>query len=192
MNQYRHEKDSRPPPPIACYMRWAGSDARLQPQRFEKTSMRQRRTLPINFQSSAAYRRPFEGLDMNHEDSVKGSLRPALIHEKELQSLLEAEKSGALLKMRPKTLISRSDPSDLIEGRGHTKPDFEPFVQCRDAAKFLGLHCKTVERYARQGLLPAHPATGRHRRRWRFLISELDVWLRSKVISACHPCSPEK
>jgi excisionase family DNA binding protein len=69
---------------------------------------------------------------------------------------------------------------------------FEPFVQCREAARFLGLHRKTVERYARQGVLPAHPATGHHRKRWRFLISELDVWLRSKVISACHPCSPEE
>jgi excisionase family DNA binding protein len=78
------------------------------------------------------------------------------------------------------------------ERRKPPKRAFEPFVQCREAASFLGLHRKTVERYARQGVLPAHPATGHRRKRWRFLISELDVWLRSKVISACHPCSPEE
>jgi excisionase family DNA binding protein len=78
------------------------------------------------------------------------------------------------------------------ERRKPPKRAFEPFVQCREAASFLGLHRKTVERYARQGVIPAHPATGRRRKRWRFLISELDVWLRSKVISGCHPCSPEQ
>lgn len=129
---------------------------------------------------------------MNQKDSLKSSLPSPAILESEFKSLLEEDKSGALLKMRPKTLIGRPDPPTLIESRGHAKLDFEPFVQCRDAAKFLGLHCKTVQLYARQGLLPAHPATGHRRRRWRFLISELDVWLRSRVISACHPCSPEK
>jgi len=129
---------------------------------------------------------------MNHEDSVKDSLQSPVIPEKEFKSLLDCEQSDAFLKIRPKTLVNRSDLPNLIGGRGPAKPGYEPFVQCRDAAKFLGLHCKTVERYARQGVLPAHPATGRHRRRWRFLISELDAWLRSRVISACHPCSPEK
>jgi excisionase family DNA binding protein len=138
------------------------------------------------------YFHPMKDPGMNHEDSVKDSLRSPVIPQKEFKSLLDSEKSGALLKIRPKRLISHSDPPNLIGGRGPAKPGLEAFVQCREAANFLGLHCKTVERYARQGLLPAHPATGRHRRRRRFLISELDVWLRSRVISACHPCSPEK
>ena len=154
--------------------------------------MEQNTTLAIISKRGLPIADPLKDPDMNHEDSVKGSLRSPVIPEQEFKALLESERSGALLKMRPKTLINSTDAPSLIEGRGSAKPSFEPFVQCREAANFLGLHCKTVERYARQGLLPAHPATGHRRKRWRFLISELDVWLRSKVISACHPCSPEK
>lgn len=89
---------------------------------------------------------------MNHEDSVKDSLRSPVIPQKEFKSLLDSEKSGALLKIRPKRLISHSDPPNLIGGRGPAKPSFEAFVQCREAAKFLGLHCKTVERLRTPGL----------------------------------------
>jgi predicted DNA-binding transcriptional regulator AlpA len=64
----------------------------------------------------------------------------------------------------------------------------EPFVDSEQAGKFLSFHPKTVERWARQGVLPAHPAGIGKRKFWRFLISELDEWMKSNVISARYPC----
>ena len=61
----------------------------------------------------------------------------------------------------------------------------EPFLDCIRAAAVLGgLHPKTVERWARQGRIPAY----RYSKSWRFRVSELEVWMRSHVNSACHPC----
>jgi excisionase family DNA binding protein len=47
-----------------------------------------------------------------------------------------------------------------------------------------GVHPKTVERWARQGRIPAY----RFFKRWSFRASELEVWMRSHVNSTCHPC----
>jgi excisionase family DNA binding protein len=61
----------------------------------------------------------------------------------------------------------------------------EPFLDCAEAAKVLGdVHPKTVERWAREGRIPAY----RYFRHWRFRASELEIWVRSRVNSVCHPC----
>ncbi|MHB8412921.1 MAG: helix-turn-helix domain-containing protein [Candidatus Acidiferrales bacterium] len=61
----------------------------------------------------------------------------------------------------------------------------EPLLDCAAAAAVLGgLHPKTVERWAREGRIPAY----RYFRHWRFRISDLEIWMRSHVQSACHPC----
>jgi len=65
----------------------------------------------------------------------------------------------------------------------------EPFLDCVAAADVLGgLHPKTVERWAREGRIPAY----RYCRHWRFRVSELEVWMRSHVNSICHPCRFDK
>jgi len=64
----------------------------------------------------------------------------------------------------------------------------EAFVDVVQAAEFVKYNRKTVLRLARQGSIPAHPLTGSKRRKWRFLISELDAWTRGKVNSTSDPC----
>lgn len=61
----------------------------------------------------------------------------------------------------------------------------------REAAVYVGLHPKTVERMARFGEIPAHPASGVRRKTWRYYASELDLWLRARLHSTCRPCSPD-
>ena len=46
-----------------------------------------------------------------------------------------------------------------------------------EAAEFLGLDAKTITRWARQGYLPGYPMGEGKRKFWRFLESELSVWL---------------
>jgi hypothetical protein len=57
---------------------------------------------------------------------------------------------------------------------------FEPFVDASEAGEFLKLHPVTVQRLARTGLLPGHPAQRKSRRHWRFLLSELRQWLKER------------
>jgi hypothetical protein len=45
-----------------------------------------------------------------------------------------------------------------------------------------------LKKMAREGRVPAHPRGDGQRRRWLFLLSELDTWMRSRVNSACDPC----
>ncbi len=56
----------------------------------------------------------------------------------------------------------------------------EVFVTACEAGDFLELHPATVQKFAREGVIPAHPVAGRKRRHWRFLRSELAEWLRSR------------
>lgn len=65
-------------------------------------------------------------------------------------------------------------PADAI---GNT----EVFVNASGAGDFLELHPATVQRLAREGVIPAHPVTGGKRKHWRFLLSELSEWLRSRT-----------
>lgn len=61
----------------------------------------------------------------------------------------------------------------------------DPLLDCKSAAMILGgVHPKTVERWAREGRIPAY----RLFRKWRFRATELEFWMRSQVNSMCHPC----
>jgi len=61
----------------------------------------------------------------------------------------------------------------------------EPLLDCAGAAAVLGgLHPKTVERWAREGRIPAY----HYFRHWKFRASELEVWMLCHVNSVCHPC----
>jgi len=71
-------------------------------------------------------------------------------------------------------------------------PHIERYVDSKAAADFLGLHPKTVERMARRGELPGHPVGAGERKRWRFLLSELDAEMRSRVVSRRHPCREDR
>ncbi|PYX38366.1 MAG: hypothetical protein DMG75_04120, partial [Acidobacteria bacterium] len=53
----------------------------------------------------------------------------------------------------------------------------------------LSIHRRTLLQMARTGFVPAHPLGDGTRKLWRFLLSELDAWLRGRVNSACRPCS---
>ena len=74
-----------------------------------------------------------------------------------------------------------------IPGR-HELPK-EPLLDCATAALLLGgVHPKTIQKWAREGRIPAY----RFFRRWCFRASELEVWLSSHVHSQCHPCRFQK
>ena len=61
----------------------------------------------------------------------------------------------------------------------------EPFVDATIAGEFIGIHRATVLRLARKGKLPGHPVSkGKKRWRWRFLLSELRVWLEQQDCAA--------
>jgi excisionase family DNA binding protein len=61
----------------------------------------------------------------------------------------------------------------------------ETLLDCAGAAAVLGgLHPKTVERWAREGRIPAYHFFWH----WKFRASELEVWMLSHVNSLCHPC----
>jgi excisionase family DNA binding protein len=67
--------------------------------------------------------------------------------------------------------ISEESPSAIA---------IEPVWDCNQAARFLGLHPKTVKRMAQTGVIPGC----RLGRRWIFRPSELDALLRARVISS--------
>jgi excisionase family DNA binding protein len=62
--------------------------------------------------------------------------------------------------------------------------DFERLLDATETAKLLHCHVKTLERYARQGTVPAYRIHGR----WYFRASDLDSWLRAQVKLVRHPC----
>jgi excisionase family DNA binding protein len=63
----------------------------------------------------------------------------------------------------------------------------EPYVDAQEASAFLGIHPKTLMRLAREERVPAYSFSEGIRRHWRFLISELDTWMKTKVNSTGHP-----
>lgn len=67
---------------------------------------------------------------------------------------------------------------------------WENYVDAKEAGAFLHLHPKTVMRLAREDSLPAYSFSEGTRHHWRFLISELDIWMKSKVNSRLHPVLP--
>ena len=56
---------------------------------------------------------------------------------------------------------------------------FEPLIGTTDAAKLLGIHPKTLQRFARLLKIPGHQIG----KSWRFRASELDTWLRTGINS---------
>ena len=60
----------------------------------------------------------------------------------------------------------------------------EPVVDSEKAARFLNVNPKTLQKMARTGEVPAY----RIGKLWKFPLSDLDGWLRSKVTSNCHSC----
>ena len=57
----------------------------------------------------------------------------------------------------------------------------ERFVDANSAAPVLGVNPKTLQRWSRQGIVPAHPIGEGRRKYWRYLISELEAWLRERT-----------
>jgi len=90
---------------------------------------------------------------------------------------------STILRKPVQTVTSTSLRGETL----HLPLDIEPYVNASDAADFLGIHPKTLMRLARQGTVPAYSFTDGTRHRWRFLKSELDIWMRSKVNSTSHP-----
>ncbi len=78
----------------------------------------------------------------------------------------------------------------FIERKRYQELGYELPMNSKEAASYVGYHQKTVERMAREGEIPAHPASGVRRKTWKFYASELDAWLRGKISSRRHPCSP--
>lgn len=56
---------------------------------------------------------------------------------------------------------------------------FEPLLTSREAAPFLRLHYKTLERLARTGVVPAT----KHGKSWLFRLSRLSDWINGKLES---------
>src|ERR1700723_136891 len=76
----------------------------------------------------------------------------------------------------------------------YASPNFSPsperFVDAIEAATFLGIHPKTLQRFSRSGLIPSHPFGEGTRKHWRYLLSELDLWLRARSASQPNHSSP--
>lgn len=64
--------------------------------------------------------------------------------------------------------------------------DFEPFVDPAKAAEFLNLRPRRLLELARRGLIPAYPIGNRHRRVWRFRLSELASALELYSVNSAH------
>lgn len=91
--------------------------------------------------------------------------------------------ANALDQLAAEVVTSHSSKPDV-----NRIPGPERFIDACQAADFVKLNRKTLLRFARQGSIPAHPLTGNKRRKWRFLISELDAWARAKVNSTSDRC----
>lgn len=69
----------------------------------------------------------------------------------------------------------------------HSTSDLnETYLTPSEAAMVLKISAKTIARFARQGVVPAHPIGDGTRRRWRFLKSELDTWMHGRIHSNDH------
>jgi Helix-turn-helix domain len=78
-------------------------------------------------------------------------------------------------------------PERSTDDRLHSYSRHEPYVDAKEGAAFLRMHPKTLMRLARDGAVPAYSFTEGTRRHWRFLISELDKWMKTKVNSNADP-----
>jgi excisionase family DNA binding protein len=98
-----------------------------------------------------------------------------------LEKCVYTSDSEAISSPAGKALLSQS-------GDANSRP--EPYVDAQEGAAFLRIHPKTLMRLARDGNLPAYSFSEGTRRHWRFLISQLDKWMKAKVNSSAHPVRP--
>jgi hypothetical protein len=103
--------------------------------------------------------------------------------------------------MSPQAVQPRSS---FVSGAGSQKPPTTPqtpqfesnqfqrefYVDETFAAKFLSIEPITAVRWARAGIIPAYPLGKGSRHKWRFLLSELDAWMKSKLDSPRRPRRP--
>lgn len=85
------------------------------------------------------------------------------------------------------TSPSLRDLSSLLERRRAQQLGIELPLTTREAAAYLGVHPKAVQRMARAGEIRAHAVSGVRRRTWKFYSSELDSWLRGKINESMMP-----
>ena len=83
--------------------------------------------------------------------------------------------------------------ASALPGNSATEPRFAPavleqYVEAEEGAPFVHMSPRHLKQLAREGKVPAHPRGDGQRRRWLFLLSELDAWMRGRVNSACDPC----
>ena len=94
-----------------------------------------------------------------------------------------------IVNSRPAAELGHS-PAAQITTPQRTNSSYESYVDPEEGAAFLRMHPKTLMRLAREGIVPAYSYNDGSRRRWRFLLSELDTWMRSRVNSTAHPVRP--
>jgi excisionase family DNA binding protein len=75
------------------------------------------------------------------------------------------------------SILNSGEPESLADA-------FERVLNTDEAAALLQIHPKTLQRMARQGIVPAF----RIGDLWRFRASSLDQWLRSGLCSKSHSC----
>jgi excisionase family DNA binding protein len=63
--------------------------------------------------------------------------------------------------------------------------DFEPILTAEEAAGHLRIHTKTLQKMAREGVVPGI----RMGKYWRFHLSALDAWVRSLQNQCSQPCA---
>jgi hypothetical protein len=103
-----------------------------------------------------------------------------------IASSLNNGQARGLVSAEATEILGRS-PADPTRNPWGTTPRPEPYVDAKEGAAFLRLHPKTLMRLAREGVVRAYSFSDGVRHHWRFLLSELDTWMRSKVNSNAHP-----
>src|SRR5262249_55681006 len=80
------------------------------------------------------------------------------------------------------------ETAETLPDSGAASP-IEPFINAQQASRLLCLSAKTLLRFARQGIVPAHPLAGKTRKQWRFLESELYAWAQQRInLVTSDPC----
>jgi excisionase family DNA binding protein len=79
-------------------------------------------------------------------------------------------------------------PTQLLSRAPHSPSEsLEPYVSAERAAHYLDIKRKTLLEKARKGQIPAYPWGDGMRRTWRFKISQLDEWMKSRIHSGRRP-----
>ena len=100
------------------------------------------------------------------------------------KSRLHATSQHATTEGEGRARAERSAQASTLKPSQGSKPAFETLIGSPEAAKLLGnIHVKTLQRYARTGSLPGYQIGGH----WYFRVSELDVWLQTRINSNCQP-----